>query len=227
MESITTNICVNVTVYYWKLCSVGLRVTAPSSPSRTLSAASYLEHTLPDTPTHSLALSVCKVGVIFHFFYPLCRSLQTEGVCSVRGFHAKGKRKGKRAVLCHRRTDNKPHGKGEQAPSGRQPEQRPSLSFTKKEEKSEAAIFSVNSFLEGSEPDAQGFISMELDHKWDQARCSVICHQIARMQCPNMERMSCPKHLFLAMAFPASRSKLQLIDKHRPRTPLRPTPHFP
>lgn len=117
--------------------------------------------------------------------------------------------------------------KRRESTSRRQSVQRPRLSFTKKEEKSEAAIFSFNSFLECSEPDARGFMSMELDHKWDQARCSVICHQIARMQCPNMERMSCPKHLFLDMAFPASRSKLQLIDKHRPRTPLLPTLHLP
>lgn len=60
---------------------------------------------------------------------------------------------------------------------------------------------------------------MELDHKRDQARCSVICHQTARMQCPNMERMSCPKHLFLAVSFPASRSELQLSDKQRSWTP--------
>lgn len=110
--------------------------------------------------------------------------------------------------------------------SGRQPVQHPRLSFTKKEEKSEAAIFSFNSFLECSAADAQSFIFMELDHKWDQVHCSVICHQIARMRCPNMERMSCPKHLFLAMSFPALRSKLQQIDKHRSWT-LSPTHSSP
>lgn len=185
--------------WFGRLESYCPKFSSPDPLRRFLHGTHAARHT-----SHSLPLSVFKVGVIFHFFYPLFRSLQREGVCSVSG-----------------------RGRGEHAPSGRQPEQRPSLSFTKKEEKSEAAIFSVNSFLECSGPDARGFISMELDHKWDQARCSVICHQIARMQCPNMERMSCPKHLFLAMAFPASRSKLQLIDKHRPRTPLRPTPHFP
>lgn len=95
----------------------------------------------------------------------------------------------------------------------------PSLPVTKKEEKSEAAIFSLNSFLKCSEPDAQSFIFMELDHKRDQACSLVICHQIERMWCPNVERMSCPKHLFLAMSFPAWRSKLQLIDKHKSQTP--------
>lgn len=91
-----------------------------------------------------------------------------------------------------------------------------------KRKKRKAEIFSFNSFLECSEPDAQGFIFTELDHKWDQAPCSVICHQITRMQCPNMERMSCPKHLFLAMSFPAWRSKLELTDKHRSWTPSPP-----
>lgn len=86
-------------------------------------------------------------------------------------------------------------------------------------EKEPGSCVRFNSFLEGSEADARSFIFMELDHKRDQARCSVICHQTARMQCPNMERMSCPKHLFLAVSFPASRSELQLSDKQRSWTP--------
>lgn len=133
-------------------------------------------------------------------------------------FQAQGKWKGKRAVLSHRRqkiksTERKRKHFQKAASS------HPSLSFTKKEEQSEAAILGFNSFLECSEPDAWDFIFIELDHKWDQAPGSVICHQIARMWCPNMERMLCPKHLFLAMSFPALRSKLHLIDKHGAWTP--------
>lgn len=91
----------------------------------------------------------------------------------------------------------------------------------------EALRFKVNSFLEGSEAEARSFIFTELDHKWDPARCSVICHQIARMWCPNTERMSCPKRLFLAASFPALRSKLGLIDKHGSQTPSAPHPSPP
>ena len=100
----------------------------------------------------------------------------------------------------------------------------PASHSPKRKKKSEAARFSFNSFLESSEAVAQSLIFTELDHKWDPACCSVICHRIARMRCPNMERMSCPKHLFLAVSFPALRSKLQLIDKHRSWTPSAPQP---
>jgi hypothetical protein len=37
-------------------------------------------------------------------------------------------------------------------------------------------LLSFNPFLPRAGPDAQGCIFMELDHKWNPARYSVICH---------------------------------------------------
>ena len=125
------------------------------------------------------------------------------------------------------KAENKIRRKREKAPLEDHQLSIPASHSPKRKKKNEAARFSINSFLESSEAFAQSLIFTELDHKWDPACCSVICHRIARMWCPNMERMSCPKHLFLAVSFPALRSKLQLIDKHRSWTPSAPHPSPP
>lgn len=125
------------------------------------------------------------------------------------------------------KAENKIWRKREKAPLEDHQLSIPASHSPKRKKKNEAARFSINSFLESSEAFAQSLIFTELDHKWDPACCSVICHRIARMWCPNMERMSCPKHLFLAVSFPALRSKLQLIDKHRSWTPSAPHPSPP
>lgn len=84
MGSTTTNICVNVTMYYWKLCSVGSRITVARRPAGAHSNASYTGHAHPDTPTHSLTPSpFFKSGSEGPFLLPSMSSLQIEGTCSL------------------------------------------------------------------------------------------------------------------------------------------------
>lgn len=193
--------------------------------SQTLATRNTHTQTHPHAPSISL-LVFLKWAWVPHLLPSLC-SLQVEGICS--SWVISSQRKEVRPDSCSlpQKVENKIWRKREKAPLEDCQLSIPASHSPKRKKKSEAARFSFNSFLESSEAVAQSLIFTELDHKWDPACCSVICHRIARMQCPNMERMSCPKHLFLAVSFPALRSKLQLIDKHRSWTPSAPQPSPP
>lgn len=59
MESTATNICVNVTMYYWKLCSRQLENCCSKLPHwMPLGNTCYMKHAHPDTPTRSVHFSL-------------------------------------------------------------------------------------------------------------------------------------------------------------------------
>lgn len=117
MESTTTNICVNVTMYYWKLCSGRWGIIATSSPNWT-PLKHFLHGTRTPRHTHKLSpsLSGFSKGVIIFTSFPFyLQPSDRRYMLIVNHFKPRGRGKARELLSCTK-AENKIQRKGEKSP---------------------------------------------------------------------------------------------------------------